>query len=68
MMDKPQPTNTELDGHTIDGQQSVSAYDQNLKKLTDKELAQQTLELRAKVDAHMKEMARRFADQNRLKK
>lgn len=66
-MDRPQPTNAEPNGSPINRQQSESAYDLNLKKLTDEQLAKQALELKGKVDAHMKEMERRFAEQNRLK-
>jgi hypothetical protein len=45
-----------------------SAYDKRLKKLTDEQLAQQALELKAKIDAHMKEMARRFTEEKLPKK
>jgi hypothetical protein len=42
-----------------------SAYEQSLKKLTDEQLATQAIELRAKIAAHMKEMAKRFEEQHR---
>jgi hypothetical protein len=41
-----------------------SAYDRDLHKLSDEELAKQILELRDHVDAHMREMARRLYKQD----
>ena len=37
-----------------------SIYEKNIREMTDAELAVQALDLKAKVDVHMKEMARRL--------
>jgi hypothetical protein len=50
------------DGKDVPGE---SAYEQSLKKLTDEQLAAQALDLKAKVTAHIKEMAKRFTEQHK---